>query len=193
MQSDSVYLSNGNPTSSGYVSFELLFDLTVDLSIFPSMDRNSATLLLMFEDIDFKTDVYSEYTLNEVLEIQFRADPGGPASGSTVTIDDTNYWNYSGMAANHDTDNVSVTYEVNLKNDLGISEADFLDMEADKDFALWVTFDADLAYTGRNGELVNNSSEALGSSFALVGVPEPATLTLLAVGGGLLIRRRRKA
>jgi hypothetical protein len=194
LQSDSVTLSAFNPNSSGYVEFELIFDLTVDLGVFPSMDRDSTALMLTFDDIDFKTDVYSNYTLNEILSIEFRDDPNGPSSGTTLVMDDTNYWNYSGMAPNHATDNVTVTYEINLKDDLGIGEADFLDMEGDKDFALWVRFSSDLHYTG--GYLgcasVNNTSEAMNNRFTLVGVPEPATVTtLIGLGAVGLLRRKR--
>jgi len=192
VQADTVCLSCINETSSGDVTFELVFDITADLGIFPQMDRNTTRLLLTFDDIDFKTDVYDAYTLNEILTLEFRADPGGAGSGTSLVIDDTNYHVYSGMPAGHETDNVQVTYEVSLKDDLLISEADFLDMEADKDFALLVTFGSALQYTGScyNWVCPTNSSEAIGGDFVLTGVPEPTTIVLLATGALALVRRR---
>jgi len=190
VQADTVCLSALNPTSSGYVTFELVFDITADLGAFPNMDRNTTRLLLTFDDIDFKTDVYSNYTLNEILTLEFRADPGGPASGVPLTIDESNYHVYSGMAPGHETDNVQVTYEISLKNDLGITEADFLDMEADKDFALLVRFDSQLELTSGFLACPTNSAEAIGNRFTLVGVPEPTSVALLTAGALALIRRR---
>ena len=194
VQADTVCLSSLNTTSSGDVTFEFVFDITADLGVFPQMDRNTTRLLLTFDDIDFHTDVYSVYTLNEILTLEFRADPGGPGSGTPLTINDTNYHVYSGMAPGHQTDNVQVTYEVNLKNDLGIAEADFLDMESDKDFALLVRFDSALQFTGGflDYSCPTNSDEAIGSRFTLVGVPEPTTVVLLAAGALALIRRRNR-
>jgi len=190
MQSDSIQLWLLNPSSSGSVTFELEFDISADLGLFPEIDRNSMELLLTFDDIDFKTDVYSFYTLNEILTLEFKADPGGPTSGTPLTIDESNYHVYSGMAPGHPTDNVVVTYEINLKDDLGIAEADFLDMEADKDFALQVTFEALLNRTF-DAPFVTNSSESIGNSFVVTGIPEPATLVMMGLGSLVLIRRRR--
>jgi len=194
MQADSVFMSILTPSSSGYVTFELVFDISADLGLLPNIDQNSANLLMTFDDLDFKTDVSPKFTLNEVLTMEFRADPGGPTSGTPLTIDETNYHVYSGMPPGHETNNVTVTYEINLKNDLGISDSDFADMETDKEFAVLVTLNSHIQHTGTwcNFGCVTNTPESIDSQFTVVGVPEPATMGLLAIGAIGLIRRRRR-
>ena len=192
-QSDSTTLSWLHPTSSGFVTFEILFDLSDYLPAGTSLDRSSASLELVFDDMDFKPVLSSGVSFREELTLNFLRDAGGSASGAAVELDETNYHLYSGEAPGHETNNRQVAYGISFVDDLGLSDADFADIETDGAFALRVTMSSHLAYRGMFlPEWVSNSPEAIGHSFTVVGIPEPGTLMLLACGAtGALLRRTR--
>jgi len=192
LQSDTVLLTALHPVSVGSVLFELVFDVSSEIGAGESVDPATAVLLLNFTDLDFKPSGTSALVLRETLTISFRADAGGPTSGTTLTLDETNYGFYSGGVFG-ETNNATVAYEISLADDLHILQADFDNISADHEFALLVAMGAQAARIGSTGVSVTNSSENIANSFLFAAVPEPGTMILLAVGGGLLAVRRRRA
>ena len=194
MQSDSVTLSNSNPTSSGNVAFDMVFDITLDMGGATEINQNSASILLNLTDIDFKTTNYNRWDFREWITLDFMRDPNGATFGSTVTLDETNYWDYSGLAPNHETNNLEIVYTISLRDDFGLTNDDFANIEGDKVFALGITMYSDLAYTGPSDRSTspNNTSESIGNRVEVVGVPEPTSMVMLAVGSVALLRRRNR-
>jgi len=190
--SDSVTLSDSG-SSAGFVKFLLTFNLSSALGPGETVDPNTAVLQIDLFDIDFIPDVYSSMTLTEMFSVSYLADAGDtPPVAFDLTLNEGNYGNYrpDGFGA---TSNVGATYYLSLKDDLLVTAAEFDNLNADKEFALWIQFDLTIEHTGAGTNTYINSSEQFDSgNIAFVAAPEPATLVLLAVGAcGVLLRRRR--
>ncbi len=191
LSQDSVTLSGANPASDGYVSFLVEFDLSNDLGAGDTVQDTGATLLLQFDDLDFVTISGSGRAFWETVEIEFLANAGDTPTGGLV-IDKNNYTNYGGSPP---TNNTTRTYALDMKSDLNVGTSGFNNMSTDKEFALWVTLTADITYSKSSRYVSLNTPEDLDGSFNFTaqGVPEPASMTLLAIGGlGVLIRRRKR-
>ncbi len=191
--SDSVEIHSSSGESSGFVTFDLTFDLTHGTGVSQQISPAFATLFISFHDMDFKPDVYSNYTLRESMVLQFKAD-ANDAGRTQLLIDENNYGYYSGGFFG-ETDNSTVNYEIDLRGDLGVTQPDLADIVEDGEFVLSITMHATVGHTSSGSDTIYNTPESIANSFRVVAmpvVPEPATIGLLASGAGLLIRRRKR-
>ena len=194
LNADTITLVGLGDTSSGSVMFELVFDISGEIGPGEFVDPMSAILLLTFQDLDFKPVVAGTlFDYREELELSFRADEGG-ASNAPLLIDATNYFTFSGGPPGQETNDVELTYEISLKDDLGVTGGQFTDMDTDKEFALLVKLRSTTLHLRNPSDTLRNTSENVQSNdFVFVGIPEPGTFAVIALGSaGLLFRRRRR-
>ncbi len=200
LSTETVILRNSNTPMTGYVSFLIEFDLTDPnngLGPNQTVQENGASLLLQFDDLDFvPTHPSSGRTFWETMKIEFLANASDTPTGNGLTLDENTYGDYAdgGAVATNDE---SVWYTINMKTNaqnpgLGVTSSQFAAISSDREFALWVTISAINEYSG-SPKKIGNSPEHIGNSFNATGVPEPASMAMLAIGGiGVLIRRRKK-
>lgn len=210
LQAETVQLSPGQ-LASGYVTFTLSFDVSGMIGPGQSISWASAALHLNLFDIDFKpvdTNATANFTrLWESMELSFLRDAADLASvAGTLALDQTNYGQFrqdgdvSGL-----TDGVSVAYDISLAGDLGLTAADFDDIEADGEFGLQVKLLAFSERFGSTGVTVKNTAERLGSfefhadvagespevTPPVIPVPGSAILGVLGISlVGMVMRRR---
>ena len=195
--SDTVTLYADDAVSQGYVEFALSFDLS-SMLVNPGevVDPDTAMLSLVFDDFDFAPDVYSYFVLQEEVELSYLANAGASTPGTPdLVLDGTNYGSYctQGWVS---TDNVERTYTLSLKDDLGVTQAEFDAMSADKEFALHVQCNGILTHTRYrcDGDSISNSSEQIEVSMEFLPIPEPGTALVVVLGGlAVLVRRRRRS
>lgn len=190
---DSVVLSGLGDTSSGWVDIELAFDITADRNPLEPI-ITGGLLALTFHDLDFVEVGTSAFTFSEWLEISYLLDPGdGSSVGTTVRIDGSNYTDFlENPVPPPSTSNTTLTYFVNLKTDLGLSDADLLELSGDNSFGLVLRLGTQLEHLRDRNNTIRNSAEAISTNdFVLfTEVPEPTTLVMLAMGSVALLRRR---
>jgi hypothetical protein len=113
-------------------------------------------------------------------------------------MDDSNYLTYKTNPGT-ETNNTTATYEIDLRSVLGVDAADLADINADKEFGLYVRLRSDLVSEDlwpywSNSTTRTNTPESIGGCFevSVQPVPEPATMAVLALGGTLIAVRRRR-
>jgi len=217
-QPDSVTLSKGQ-SSSGYLVYDLTFDLSSYLlpgggePIAVSSDDIDTTqplwLTLTLFDLDFKPLTGSGRTYFETLAMELVYTGEGYSAFETIpsiTIDQNNYGLYREDGFG-ETDKQQVDYTINLLDPEGmnLSNADLDQILTDMSFTLRITMTSYLEQTGAGRFKYTNTKEYLGdysAGSALAGgefdtnalefafIPEPASLSLLALSGLALLRRK---
>jgi len=190
---DAAHL-NGVPTSSGYVQMMCRYDWSQSgLQLIPP----TVSLSYTFGDLDFLPDAIGDGTLVEHLTLAFTRDADVmPGSGApTLALNGGNYMAYRTSPAGTATDDTTASYVVNMLAELGVTQADFDAINADREFGVLMTLSATVTKTGSEPTTIYNTQEdvccGLLTGNALV--PEPASGVLLAAGlGGILFRRRRQ-
>ncbi|MCK4602749.1 MAG: hypothetical protein KAU28_09800, partial [Phycisphaerae bacterium] len=137
--SDSATVSGVGGTSSGFVSFVLSFDLSSELGPGEIVEPITSNLVLTFDDMDFKPDPIGPTLLQEIMALTFLRDATDAPGAVDLVMNNLNYGLYRPDGFG-ETDNTTVSYLLNMLLDLGLSNADFDDMNADKEFGLYVTF-----------------------------------------------------
>ncbi len=195
LASDSVVLSGLGDLAGGWVDLELAFDITADRApdFFPLL---GGTFQLTFRDLDFLEAGTSAFSFSEWVEISYLLNPGDANSvGNTVRIDGSNYTNY---IFNPDPSNPTpatngrtLQYEIDMKGDLGLGDAELAELSQDNTFGLMLRFGTELEHLRVANNPVRNTSESISSNdFVLNVAPEPTTLVMLAMGSLALLRRR---
>jgi hypothetical protein len=187
--SDAVTMGTGQ-RSAGAVNFTWGFDLSDEFGA-TAIDPDTAQLVLMFRDMDFRPINVNGLIYAETLGLEFLRDAADAAAGPDLVLDDTNYGNYraDGFGATKRTD---VTYTFHLRDDLGLTPEDFDALNVDKEFGMSLTIGSTMAYRGAGTITFTNTREQIDpGQFAAFGVPEPLTMATMATGMGLLWLRRR--
>lgn len=200
--SDSVTLWD-NDASSGYVDVRLSYDLSGILGDDLVLDTaGPMTLGFTFEDIDFKpvVDVHNSLrvTFSESIQFAYLRDASDTPGPFGLTMDDANYLTFKTNPGT-ETNNTTATYEIDLRSVLGVDAADIDDINADKEFGLYVRLRSDLLSEDLwplwcNSSTRTNTPESIGGCFevSVQPVPEPATMAVLSLGGVLIAVRRRR-
>jgi len=205
---DYVTLSATNPSTSGYVTMMVNFDISGELTEeHPFVDQNSEMpLTLVLNDLDFAptTELGGKLIFSEALEIMLLDADGQAVSGAApLLLNAGNYLNYRQDVDGQGqqvvaTDHVTGIYEIAIAGMFGqdgSARAAFIDsLNEDEAFGLMLTFYANVEYAGSRRVRYYNTSEAMDGSSVIFGVaaPEPATLAVLLVGGALVTLRRRR-
>jgi len=193
---DVVTLSGAGDFTQGWVLIPLLFDLSGELE--PGQKILSGMLQLTFRDLDFVPLTGGGLMFREWLELEILRVGDGPL-GSPFLMNDTNYdspdhnatdKNGDPLGSGFSTNNRIVTYEFDLVRDLGLTQAELDLISADRAFELNMTLYARLDRLSGGRITRNNTPEdVMPGDFGFV-VPEPATVSLLALGMVLLVARR---
>lgn len=197
LQAEDITLKSG-VTVGGSVTFKLVFDLSGEFGPLEVLDRATAGVVLNLYDIDFKPMMWGSGLKTEsweTMQISFLRDATDSGhNGPSVTLDANTYGAYrdDGLI-DGPTDKVTVRYELFFLDDLGLSQEDFDNIDADMEFALYVTLSCFNKRHGGSSVTIRNTPELLGHSFEFnkIILPEPATMALLAGGALALLRRRR--
>jgi len=216
---DTLTLSGKDAFSGGWITYDLFFDLTKNMS--PSgepilygeqtIDVATMDLFLDLVDLDFLPVFNSGRVYLEILELTFIRDDGdgGTSEGPSVQIRSDNYSTDFGASVVK-TDNQAVTYVVNLHDDMGLTDDDFEQILDDMSFTVQVTVSSYMQRLVGGTGRYTNSLEYLGdysagdSDNGFTGddglpvnaldfelIPEPMTLALLSAGSIALLRRRK--
>jgi hypothetical protein len=180
--------------TAGRVSFALGFDLTSEFPEGFFVDPAGTSLLVItLTDLDFRPVNVSGVRYSETLALSFMPDADGePPETPDLVIDADNYGNFTvGFVR---TNRTTLEYTINLQQDLGLTQADFDAMNADKEFGLHVTLGSEAINLLPGPRLYRSQAETIrGGDFVGFGaIPEPATLGLFVPGVLLLARRRRR-
>lgn len=203
---DTVTLTEVGETATGYVKMLLNYDLRDEYPEGFILDPTaSSDIRLNFVDVDFKpqaADSKNYATFWETMDIGFVRDTGGypypgptPGVGSALHLDQTNYGNYrlDGFGETNTKD--PIEYIINLRNDLGLTDADFALINETKEFQIEITLTAFFLHNVSGKHTYSNTAEKITQSFIGVAtpIPDPATLMLLGPGGlWMLVRRLRR-
>lgn len=193
-------------TSTGSVSYIYTFDNGSPFLPDYYFDPATGELVLLFNDIDFKPTLFPDIfgggldlTFKETLALTFLANASDTPGPVDLVLDETNYGNYRADGFG-ETNNVTAEYRLHLRDDLGVTQAEFDDLNADGEFAFYVTFSVilttvDLDPGATNTTTVSNSPESMtdafvaeGSCFAVPSVsvaPGNGTVTLDGATGTL--------
>ncbi len=194
---DSVTLSGIGDTTEGWVSFEMSFDVSAEVDP-AGEDIVSAIFQVRFRDLDLNPVVTSSMKYQEFLAISFVQDAGGPMPlVPDLILDETNYGLYRGDGFGP-TNNVTVLYEFEENRfgtgPLGVTGAEFDNLQADGEFGLWVTLSSKMEHLRERTDTFRNTSETIQENdFVFVQeIPEPGTIVLLASGAAVALLRRRR-
>jgi len=178
---DSLTIAGIN-TSTGFLMFDLLFDLSGE--VLPPVITNG-TLFLTFRDLDFVPifGAGNRYSVGERLDVQF--DGNAP-----LAMTQANYTNFGGAPP---TNNNTQTYDIDLRTELGVTDAQFAQMRALEQFTVNLTLYTDVHHLVSRPDTLNNTAETIfANDFTFV--PEPATMVLIVTGAvGIVLHRRRGA
>lgn len=158
-----------------------------------AMDPATAALFLTFNDMDFKPTDTRGYTYSETLELYFLRDVGDePSQTPDLVLDASNYLNFrsdGGIATNK----TKATYTLGMAAHLGVSSADFDAINESGHFAILAKFTTHLTNNSKKTQSFRNSPESFGAVQSdVIGVPEPTSLAVIAIGSLVtLIRRKR--
>jgi len=202
---DSIVLNGNGASSSGWLDLVINFDISDELSGLPGSIITSGVLTMIFDDLDFRpftTPGRAVYAESVDMAIFVSVLP----LGTPLTVDDTNYDNPDFNAtllpsntpagADFDTNNQKVSYEFDMANHFGLSPADFAIISANGGFDLHLRLHAMVDHLRVAPDRVNNSSETVDEGdFQFNAVPEPGTISLLALGSLFVAARkvRRRA
>jgi hypothetical protein len=174
-----------SPWESSSGTLEVWLDYTPQLAdvqdlIWPTA---SARLDFGFYDLDLQDDWSSNIRLFETVTIE-AADFVGSANRLLIADLNESWANAEGLT---DTDDEWFYASADLSGDV-------LDMMADENFALRLSFASDVKNYNFGSRSVQNTPEQLDFDINLVGeVPEPMTLGLLGAGFVGLVAARRRA
>ncbi len=204
--SDRCTLTTQYPTSSGYVSLMVDFDISDDLQPGESVGYDSdMSMWINFEDLDFNPVENRKRIYKEWVDIELLNELGERIAGAdTFTLDEASYLTYRqdivGGQPDVATDNVAATYGDILIRDIFFSGntagwESFVDsLNKTNEFGMLLTFNSELEMKGGRRLILTNSIEQLDSSQIIIEnvAPEPASLSMLALGGLSMLARRKK-
>lgn len=191
---DTITLGYTFSTMKGSVSLVYGFNLSSVLGSGKSVDPANSQLFLTFSDLNFQTETRNTFFgYTETLGLTFLKDgtmsvPVTPG----LLIDSTNYGSYrpDGFGS---TANTTVTYAFTLAQ-LGVTADDLTNVNADKEFGLGLTIKSAITHSRNGADSLTQTQESVGpANFTLVVLPEPATMSLLSLGGLALIKRRKQS
>ena len=194
---DRILLQGAGASRSGFVSFVLSYDLAGQFEEYgpgdyETIEKDSATLVLALFDLDLKEIVGLRSTFSEAMELTYLSHVGG--RGNTLVIDNDNVALYHDDGAAGETNGVTAGYTLSLRDDFGLSDGDFDKMVEDELFELEITLRSHTERTVAGGAYYSNTVEHVSNSFefAVVRVPEPGVISLIGLGGVVLVARRRR-
>ena len=194
---DRIPLQGAGANRSGSLSFVLSYDLAGQFEeygpgVYETIEKDSATLLLAFFDLDLIEIVGSNHVFAERMELTYLSHVGG--HGDTLVIDNDNVALYHDDGAAGETNGVTAGYTLSLRDDFGLSDGDFDKMVEDELFELEITLRSHTERTVAGGAYYSNTVEHVSNSFefAVVRVPEPGVISLIGLGGVVLVARRRR-
>ncbi len=194
VDADKVWLTGAGSTTTGNVSFELVFDLTGAFDPGEFVDPDQAQMELTLFDLDLKPVVVSGlFDYRETLTMSFRNNPGGPNVGTPLTLDESNSDAFGGPPV---TNQEWASYTVPMKSSFGLQDADLEAINFNNpQFALWVTVGTDTEHIVSGKHWISKTDpENLAQGFEFGIAPEPGMLALLAIGAlGVLGKRRRRS
>jgi hypothetical protein len=197
-------LSSTNRDSQGNVWFILSFDIASLLPPNTRVPYTAGPMVMTLPDIDFKTQLIgTACQYYETLELRYMTsasdNPDLVAADKRLFLDVANYGKYraDGFGA---TNNVTVNYDIPWKTTatlpgFGFSDADFDTMTANKSFAVYAKFTGVAHYIGSgstNYHLRIDSTKDFQFNFTGEPIPEPATMSVLALGAAILGSRARR-
>ena len=205
MQSDKCTLTTQYPTSGGYVDLMVGFDISGELEPNESVGYDSdMSMWINFDDIDFNPVVIRNLIYKEWMDIELLNDLGERVAGAdTFTLDEASYLTYRqdlvGGQPAVATNNVAASYgEMSIRDIFfaGNTAAweSFVDsLNETEEFGMLLTFNSGLEMTGGRSMTLRNTIEHLDSSQILIEnvAPEPATLSMLVLGGLSMLARRK--
>lgn len=184
--SDSVTLSGNGTTATGFLMFSLTFDISGEINPL-APDIVSGNLLLRFQDMDFReTNVASTFLYRESLSVAYDGN-------EALELNNTNFENYAEGIPPIATNNTTVVYNLDMRGDLGLDDADFAQISADKVFTINMIWRTHTTHIRTGTHTLRNTAEKVDlNDFTFASTPEPATLVLLSAGGLAMLRRRNK-
>ena len=195
LQVDSMTVSGIVAAPEGDVSFELAFDISADIDPLNPI-VNNGVLFLTFRDLDFKRVVANTLEYTERLELRFAADAGDPLPiAPDLVLHEGNYGDYADphVIPPAETNETLQTYMLDMRLDLGVTNAEWADITTDNDFIVELTLISHVDHTRVASNTYGNTPESVfANDFTFIGVPEPATLMVLALGSAFLMPRRRR-
>ncbi len=199
---DQIILTDGD-SIAGWLELKLTFDLTEAFDAGAALDAdNPFAIDVTARDIDFKPVTVNsaglKATYRDTMQIAYLRDATDTPTAWGLTVDETNYLTYktnSGVA----THNTPATYRLDLTSILGLTQADVDDVNADKEFALYIRLNSYTEYQDQNrpgdSMTIDGAVKEIGANFE-VGythgpIPEPMTISLLVLGGLAVLGRTR--
>lgn len=205
--SDTVKVATGG-TSTGVVSVILNFTTGAPVETGEpaalmgaqqetgAMDPATAALFLTFNDMDFEPTIGRGYTYSETLELYFLRNDGDagevPSQTPDLVIDASNYLNFRSDGYTK-TNKTKAEYTLGMAAHLGVNNADFDAINESGHFSILAKFVSHLSNTGRRAQSFRNSPESFDAvQTDIVGVPEPTSLAVIAIGSLVTVIRRKR-
>lgn len=198
---DTIIMNGGPRTATGYVTFDLAFDLSDELQGGEFLlDPNTTVLTVLaenahFEPLETLAGIIEEY-LGITSNIPVFESPALQVGGSLDTADGSGLWmeggNYDGYTPQGLNSGYGlVAYNYHLRDDLGWTQTDFDAVNEAEFFSLSVKYGSRRTQYDGSYEYTNQPTNL---QFILAPgqlVPEPMSMSLLGLAGLTLLRRRR--
>lgn len=184
MQASRFTLYGAGASTGGQLELLLTYQVPA------SFDPATAAIQLLVNDIDFLPQNLSNIAyLKETMALYYLDNVSDVPGTANLTIDQSNYGKFrsDGYGA---TNNTQVVYNLNLMKDLGLTNDQLNDINADHEFGIYVRLRSSIDQFTSGRYTYLSTPETIRSTMTYA-VPEPmAVLTLLA-GLPMVMKKRR--